>query len=151
MQAELDGTLDNPQGTLTISGKRIDLAGQALTAFFLDSRLAQRKLWIDRLVAAVAPEQEINVNGWLGLDQTMAIQAKTDGIALASIQPVKERAPGNGILHLNATARGSLQNPDIDGDLGLTDVTINDETLDDMHLAFSMQDMRLKAEGNLNF
>ena len=150
-RAALTGSIDDPQGTITIGGEQIDLAGQTLSSLSLNSRLDQRKLWIDRLVAVVAPEEEIAVNGWVGLDQTMAIQIKAEGIAMANIQPLKDRVPGSGQLQVVATAQGSMQNPKIEGSLTLSDVAVNDEPMDDMHLAFGLHDMRLKAEGDLNF
>jgi translocation and assembly module TamB len=150
LEAALTGSLDNPQGTLSMSGKKVALAGQALDSFSLDGRLDQRKLWIDRLAVVVAPQEEITATGWVGMDRTMAMDIKTDGVAITHIQQLKDRVSGDGTLRLAASAKGSMQNPDIDGNLSISAVTINGEAMDDMHLAFSLHDMRIQAQGDLN-
>ncbi|WP_419660590.1 conserved uncharacterized protein, DUF490 [Desulfosarcina variabilis str. Montpellier] len=150
LQAALTGQINDPQGTIAINGEDIDIAGQPVSLFTLDSRLYQRKLWIDRLVAGVAPKEKITTSGWVGLDRTMAIQLKSDGISLSNIQHLKDRVPGNGKLQGVTTAEGNIQNPDIEGHLTLSEVTINDEALDDMHLSYSLHDMQAKAKGDLN-
>jgi autotransporter translocation and assembly factor TamB len=150
LKAELTGSVDNPRGTIIVNGKQIEIAGQALRSFSLNTRVSERKLWIDPLEAIVAPGEQLTASGWVGLDQTMAIQVKSDGIAIASIRQLQDLVPGNGNLRLDTTARGSIQNPDIDGRLTISDVTINNEAVDDMHLTFGLHDMRIKAEGDLN-
>lgn len=150
LQAALTGHINDPQGTIAINGEDIDIVGQPVSSFTLDSRLDQRKLWIDRIAAEVAAKEEIAASGWVGLDQSMAVQLKSDGISLSNIQHLKDRVPGNGKLQVATTAEGNFQNPDIKGHLTLSEVTVNDEALDDMHLSYSLHDMQAKAKGDLN-
>lgn len=150
VRAALTGYIDDPAGTVAITGRQVDLAGQALPTLLFDGRLAQHKLWIDQFVAGVAPEEEIAASGWVGLDQTMAIQVKSDAITMSNIQPLKDRLPGNGKLKILTTAQGSVQDPDVEGNLTLFDITVNDEAINDMHLDFSLHDMRAEAKGDLN-
>ena len=150
LKAALTGHINDPQGTIAINGEDIDIVGQPVSSFILDSRLDQRKLWIDRLAAGVAAKEKITASGWVGLDQTMAVQLKSDGISLSNIQILKDRLPGNGKLQVETTAEGNMQNPDVEGHLDLSEVTVNDESLDDMHLSYSLHDMQAKARGDLN-
>ena len=150
LRAALRGSFDSPGGTFTLNGNHIDVAGQPISSFSLDTRVNERRLWIDRFMAIVAPGEQIEASGWVSLDQTMAIQLKSDGIAISSIKQLHDRVPGNGKLRMDTTARGNIRNPNLDGHLTLSGVTINDEAIDDMHLAFGLHDMRIKVEGDLN-
>ncbi len=150
LQADLTGSIHNPQGILAIDGEKIDLAGQTVESLALDSRVDHHRFWIDRFALVVAPQEEITAKGWVGMDQTLAMDVRSDGIAITHINLLKERFSGDGTLRLAASAQGSMQAPDIDGNLSISDITINGEAMDDMRLAFSLQDMQLHAQGDLN-
>ena len=47
--------------------------------------------------------------------------------------------------------REDMANPDIDGHLTVSDMTINDGAIEDVNLTFSLHDMLAKVTGNLNF
>ncbi len=147
----LTGSLEKPVGRVTLAGRQVDLAGQPVETIAIDARFEDRRLWLDRLLAAVAPGQQITGGGWVGLDKTVDLHVKSDGISVARIQRLHDFFPGDGRLHLDVSAQGHLENPDIDGRLTVSEVVINDGAIQDMHLTFSLHDMLAKATGNLNF
>ncbi len=147
----LKGNIENPVGQLTLNGRQANLVGQPVETLSLDLRLADRRLWLDQLLAAVAPGEQIEVRGWLGLDKTIDLQVKSTGISVSRIQRLHDLYPGEGTLHLDATGKGNVANPDVDGRLTVSEITINDEVLDDIDLTVSLHDMQARAKGNLNF
>ncbi len=148
---ELKGDLEKPVGRLTLNGRQANLADQAIETVSIDVRLSDRRLWLDRLIAAVAPGEQIEGGGWVGLDKTIDLHVKSNGISVSRIQRLHDFFPGEGMLRLDATGKGSMANPDVDGHLTVSDMTINDGAIEDVNLTFSLHDMLAKVAGNLNF
>ncbi len=147
----LKGNLEKPVGQLTLNGRQANLAGQPVETLSLDLRLADGRLWLDQLIATVAPGEQIDGGGSVGLDKTIDLHVKSNGIAVTRIQRLHDFFPGEGLLRLDATGKGSMANPDVDGHLTVSDMTINDGAIEDVNLTFSLHDMLAKVTGNLNF
>ncbi|WP_319523510.1 translocation/assembly module TamB domain-containing protein [Breoghania sp.] len=151
LRASLDGSLGAPRGTITLEGKQITAGGQSIEALSLDGRLDPDKLWIDRLATQIASTGTIDVDGWVGMDRTLDIRLNADGIDLTDIGALNGQASIGGRLSATATARGTLENPDVSGKLTLADITGNGAAMHDMHLDFGLSDMRATAWGDIGF
>jgi len=151
LRAALDGSLGAPKGTIAVSGKEIEIGGQSIEALSLDGRLDPDKLWIDRLVAQIASTGTIDVGGWVGMDRTLDLRLDADGIDLTDINALDGRASIGGQVSATATARGTLENPEVSGNLTLADITGNGAAMHDMHLDFGLSDMRATARGDIGF
>lgn len=149
--SELTGSLNDPVGKLSLIGRQANLAGQPVETLSLEARFEEQRLWLDQLVAAVAPGEQVDGSGWVGLDRLVDLHLKTSGIGLAHIDRLDEFFPGEGTLHVDMTARGRIDNPDIEGRLTVSDIVVNDEALEDIDLAVTLHDMQARASGNLNF
>jgi translocation and assembly module TamB len=149
--SEVTGSFKTPVGVVTLAGRQAILAGQPVETLSLDARFADQRLWIDRLIASAAPGEQIAGSGWLGLDKTLDLRLKTDGIAISRVQQLHDLFPGDGVLRASVSAQGRMENPDIDGQLTVSDIIVNQEVLEDFNLTFSLHDMQAKATGNLNF
>ncbi|MCB2146726.1 MAG: translocation/assembly module TamB domain-containing protein [Deltaproteobacteria bacterium] len=147
----LGGSLENPAGHISLDGRQANLAGQPVETLSLDVRLADRRLWLDRFLAAVAPGEQVEGGGSVGLDKTIDLHIKSAGISISRIQRLHDFFPGEGMLHLDAAGKGSLENPDIDGHLTISDMIFNEEVIEDVNLDFSLHDMLARITGNLNF
>ena len=147
----LKGNLEKPVGRLTLKGRQVNLAGQAIETVSLDARVEDRRLWLDRFIAAVAPGEQIEGGGSVGLDRTLDLQVRSTGVSSSRIQRLQDIFPGEGMLHLDATGKGTIANPDIDGHLTVSDMIINDGAIEDVNLTFSLHDMLARVTGNLNF
>lgn len=150
-EGDLAGSVNDPVGKLTLKGSRVDLAGQPIESLALDARFEAGRVWLDRLLAAVAPAEQIEGSGWIGLDKTAELHLKSDGIMISRIQRLHDVFPAEGRLRFDATGQGSVTNPDIDGRLTVSDVSIQGETIQDVDLRFSLHDKQASAAGNLNF
>lgn len=147
----LKGTMEKPIGHLALEGRQVNLDGQAMETVSLEARVKDQRLWLDRFIAAVAPDEQIAVDGSVGLDKTIDLHVKSDGIAVTHIQRLHDIFPGEGMLHLDATGKGTIANPDIDGHLTVSNLMIKDGAIEDVNLIFSMHDMLARVTGNLNF
>jgi autotransporter translocation and assembly factor TamB len=148
---KLTGSIENPVGRFTLTGRQANLAGQPMETIAIDGRFEERRLWLDRFLAALAPGEQIEGGGWVGLDQTMDLRVKSDGISATRIQRLHEFFPGEGILRFDVTGQGSLHNPDIEGNLTVSGLIVNDGPIEDVNLKFSLHDMLARATGRLNF
>ena len=148
---ELTGSLQHPVGQFSLAGRQANFAGQPIETISLEARFADHRLWIDQLIAAVAPGEQIEGSGWVGLNKTIDLHVKSTGVSSSRIQRLHDFFPGKGILHLNASGKGNMANPDIDGQLTVSDMVINDGAIEDVNLTFSLHDMLARVTGNLNF
>jgi len=151
LRAALDGSLGAPRGTITLEGRQITVGGQSIEALSLDGRLDPDKFRIDRLAAQIASTGTIDMDGWVGMDRTLDIRLNADGIDLTDIDALAGRASISGRLSATATARGTLENPEVSGNLTLADMTSNGAAMHDMHLDFGLSDMRATARGDIGF
>ena len=149
--AELAGSLKAPIGVITLAGRQANLAGQPVETIALDARFEKQQLWLDRILAVFAPDERIEGRGWLKLDKTVDLHLKSNGIATSRIYRLNDFFPGEGRLHIDMSAQGSIENPDIDGRLTVTDIIINEEAIQDIDLTVSLHDMQAKAKAKLNF
>jgi hypothetical protein len=82
----LKGSLEKPVGRLTLEGRQVNLAGQAIETVSLDTRIEDQRLWLDRFIAAVAPGEQIEGGGSVGLDKTIDLQVTSTGVSSSRIQ-----------------------------------------------------------------
>ena len=147
----LSGSPEKPIGQIILNGRQIRLAGQTVDNLAIDVRVKDDRLWIDQLLAVFAPGEQVEVGGSVGMDSSIDLHLKSDGISLSRIQPLQDIIPVEGVLRLEATGNGNLENPDIVGQLNMSDILINDEAMEDVNLNYSLHDMMARVKGNLNF
>ncbi|MGA6924728.1 MAG: translocation/assembly module TamB domain-containing protein [Desulfosarcina sp.] len=147
----LKGSIEQPIGRITLSGRQAELAGQPIDSIALDARFEDRRLWLERLLAIVAPGEQIEAGGWVGLDQTADLKLRIDALSLTHVAHLPKTIPAKGVLSLDATARGSVQNPDVEGQLTVSNVQVNQKPIEDIDLSFSLHDMLAEVTGRLNF
>lgn len=149
--AALQGSFTEPVGRITLTGRQANMAGQSLEELAIDARFKNKRLWLDQLLAVLAPGQQIKGGGSVGIDKTLDLFLQSTPISVASIQQLQEVFPGKGMLKLNVTAKGKVDNPDVNGELLLSDIVVNDQRMEDGRFDFSLHDMLAKLTGKLNF
>ena len=133
-------------------GKETKLSGRSLVdTLSLTARFENERIWLDQLLAIFAPGEQLEGGGSVGIDKTMDLFLKTSGISPASIEQLRDVFPGKAVLKLDATAKGKIDNPDVDGQLTFSDIIVNQQAMEDVILSFSIHDMLAKINGKLNF
>ncbi len=150
-KAAVQGSLNKPVGRINLAGKKVNVAGQSLEKLTVDARFKDQRLWLDQLLATFAPGEEINGGGSVGLDKIMDLSLQSTGISVSSIPQLQDVFPGKGVMKLDVAAKGKVDNPDINGQLVLSNIIVKEEAMEDARLSFSLHDMLAKVTGKLNF
>ncbi len=147
----LSGSLKKPTGQIILTGRQARLAGQTIDSLAIGAHLRDDRLWLDQLRAVIAPGEQLEAGGSVGMDKSIDLHLKSSGISLTRIQGLQDIIPVEGMLRLEATGKGNLENPDIVGELSISDIMINDQAMEDVDLNYSLHDMVAKVKGKLNF
>ncbi len=150
-KAAVKGSVAKPVGRITLTGKNAKLAGQPLEKLAVDARFKDERLWLDQLLVLLVPGQQLKGGGTIGLDKTMDLSLQSTPIAVSSIQQLQEVFPGKANLQLDVTAKGKVDNPDVEGKLVVSDIVVREQAMEDGHFRFSLHDMLAKVQGKLNF
>ncbi len=145
------GSFAKPVGRVTLTGKKARLAGQPLDKLAVDARFKDERLWLDQLLVILVPGEQLKGGGSIGLDKTMELSLQSTPISVSSIQPLQEVFPGKAALQIDLAAKGKVDNPDVDGQLVVSDIVVREQPMEDGHFRFSLHDMLAKVQGKLNF
>lgn len=150
-KAAVQGSFAEPVGQITLIGKQANFAGQSLEKLSFVARFKNKRLWLNQFLAVFAPGEQLQGSGSVGLDKTLDVSLQSTPISLSSIQRLHEVFPGKGMLKLDVAAKGKVDNPDVNGQLILSDILVNEQAVEDARLDFSLHDMLAKVTGKLNF
>lgn len=152
LSAQLSGSLRRPLGSVTLTGKDLDTGYQKLPRLQLNGLLETDGVRLDSLEAGVASGETLTAKGWLGYDQSYAIELESDGIALQHIDLLNQHFPATeGTASLNLKGEGTLAHPRLDGRLAVTGVRISGSPVDDLLLDLGLEDRLATISGRLNF
>lgn len=151
LRGDLGGSLHHPKGTVTLKGGRLDLGAQKLDGVELESRLDGERFHMEPFLIAMAPGENIRTDGWISLQKRYDLRARTDGVSLNHIGPLQDQDFGDGKIAFRLAGKGSLEKPQMDGEINVFGVRINDETLQDLKLEMEIQDQVARITGKLNF
>ena len=147
----VNGSAQKPMGKARMTGGQINIGGQFVENCSFAAHFKERRLWLDQFLTVLAPGEQIEAGGSVGLDKTIDLHLKSGGLALSSIGRLHEVVPGEGQLYFEVTGKGNMENPDIDGSLNISDIIVNDEPMENINLTLGLHDMLAKVKGNLNF
>lgn len=150
-KAVVQGSFAKPVGQITLTGKDARLSGQPLEKLVVDARFKDERLWLDQLQAILVAGEQLKGSGSIGLDKTMDLSLQSTPVSVSSIQPLQELFPGKAKLQLDVSAKGKVDDPDVEGQLVVSDIVVREQALEDGHFSFSLHDMLAKMQGTLNF
>jgi autotransporter translocation and assembly factor TamB len=151
LNGSFSGSIEAPAGNIVLTGEQIDLFGQPLQSMTFDARVDEGRLWLDKAWMELVPGERIEAGGWLGVNQSMDLYLRSEGIDVSHLAHLKDLFPGDGRVRLDVSAKGVLHNPEIDARLTVTDIVINDQPIKDVDLDINLREMQAKASGHLNF
>lgn len=152
-QADVRGTLGDPQGVMRASGRDITVSGQGVQAFSLSADLAHRRVTVRGLEVVVAQGQRLTGTGWLGIGGPWPyeLRLRSEGISLLSFPVLGRYGVTQGSLQLDITGKGSLESPQLTGDVLLTSLTVNREPHKDVFVHLRLADGRVSILGESTF
>lgn len=150
VSGHLTGDTAHPRGTLSLSGKAMNLGVQKIQGLALDARLDKDRVTVDSLAVALAPNETLTADGWLSLkERQYALRANTTGIRLTHIEPIGGENAAEGTVRLTVTGAGSLDNPEMNGELTVSDLRLNNEPFDDGTIKLVIRDGLVRVDCDL--
>jgi translocation and assembly module TamB len=151
LAATLEGSVKKPRGTIDLHGTDVNLGIQRFHDVKLMCVLDGQKAWFRQLHLAVAPGELIECSGWLTLDKRYQIEMISKGVSLGSIQKLKNREIAEGKIVFTASGNGTLENPQLKGDITLKNLNFKGKSFEDFQIHLDLHDKVARISGKLNF
>lgn len=145
------GPADDLKGAFDMEADKVVVSGQPFQHLLLAGRLAGATLYLDRLAAALAPDQTLEGKGWVSLDQRFQISLSSRSLDLRHIDPLQKAYPVDGQLALELEGRGSFAHPDIQLTAQVGQPRFEGRQLEDFTLRARLLERQLELEAKLNF
>ena len=142
----INGTLGHPTGAITLKGVNLDLGGQTLADVHLETRINDRKIFIEPLKISLTPDQNLRAQGWVSFDQTYALDIDSDIISINSINRLAD-TDISGRIRISAAGAGSFNQPQLDGQVFVSGLAAGQKVLPDMkiHVVLKEQTLHIGA------
>ncbi|MFH2219664.1 MAG: translocation/assembly module TamB domain-containing protein [Pseudomonadota bacterium] len=151
VSARLGGTVKQPKGQVTVQGDHLDLALQKLEGLHLEADLDNETVRISALEITPVPGESVTGSGWISFQKSFEFHMATEGVSLRHIDLLREPEYAQGILVFDLTGRGSLDNPQVQGNISVKQLRVNDKPVDDITLRLDLKDQTARIFGKLNF
>ncbi|MDG5816833.1 translocation/assembly module TamB domain-containing protein [Chitinispirillales bacterium ANBcel5] len=147
IDATVQGTIDDPRGHVRLSAADISAAEQNISEIHLQTRLENQRAYIEPLQIALLPGQELSVSGWAALKDSFDLRLSAPQLDLNELSTVTGLETLYGKLSLALQARGTYQQPQADGMLNVTDISIESLPVKDISLQLSFKDQLARVAG----
>lgn len=151
VSCHVKGDAAEPRGKIYVLGKDIRLGDQEIDGVQLTSHLDGERVHVDPFVVTVAKGEKIVVNGWVSSDKDFDLEIVSKGISLTHIRGLQEEMPLEGQLFFNFSGQGNFKNPQFEGVVGLRDLQIDDNGLEDVKFQVFVKDQEARISGHLGF
>jgi len=151
LAATMEGSIRRPRGTIDLHGTNVDLGVQCFYDVKLTCILDGQKAWFRPLHLAVSPGELIECSGWLTLDKRYQIEMISKEVSLGSIQKLKNREIAEGKIVFTASGHGTLENPQLKGDITLKNLRFKGKSFEDFQIHLDLHDKIARISGKLNF
>jgi hypothetical protein len=139
MEGDLRGDLRLPVGSLTINGKELDVGGQSIPGFELQTLADGNILKIPSLTVDLSPREQLIGRGRISRDGHYTIELESSPIHLSSIKALTLPKGTDANVQLQLSGNGTLSAPSLAGKISLTDTRINDHPLEDYTFHLDLQ------------
>ncbi len=150
LSGHVSGSKEKPTGTLLLAGENIDLGVQVFSTVHLNLLLDEQKLWVTSMQAGISKNKTMEATGWLSLEKEYQIDLKSKGIALKEIDWIHDKSFLDGMLEFDFSGKGSIDDPQLRGDIFLTDFSVQGEELDDFHVHLDVKDHVAVVSGKID-
>ncbi|MDY7031821.1 MAG: translocation/assembly module TamB domain-containing protein [Thermodesulfobacteriota bacterium] len=145
------GTVREPVGTIQLHGEDIDLGVQKLRKVRLFSRLERGKIWFDPLSINLAPDERIEASGWISTEKAFQMTLISKGFSLHNIDRVQDLDIGEGKVALRISGKGTFDDPEIEGEINLSEMKVKGKALDNILIHLDIHDQLARIQGKPNF
>ena len=152
LTGQLAGPVTQLSGKIAVKGKNLSLAGQAIEGIELTAHVAASDIYVDQLQVTLAPGEMITGNGKFFPRQSAgAFELSSQGVSLSHIRDAGVQEFVSGRLAFDLSGKGTLTDPQMDGVILITNIAVNQQTVDDIKLQLSIKDHLAKVWGHPGF
>ena len=152
LSAGVAGTLAHPLADITITGDHLTAAGETIQKVTLAARADREKVRINALDVVLDDQATLRATGWADTRHRFNLALNTDNIRLSRIHHIQTAGlPADGVFSCTLTGSGTLENPQVQGNLALTALTFQEKPMADFTAALAVKDQYATLDGNLNF
>lgn len=151
LSANVNGSKDLPKAMVTLLGRNIEVAGESIKKVDLSARIDPQKFYLDTLDIALDETQKLTASGWADFQHCFEINLKANDIRLASFNHIKSQSPADGIFSCNLSGAGTFEDPRVQGDISLTELTVDGKQLQDLTARVALRDQYAEIKGKLDF
>ncbi len=151
LDADLGGSLNQPRGSLRLSGLNLDLGLQRIESVAVDLKIRDRQVIIEPVEIILPGGGELDGAGRIGYDRSMQFRLQTRDLPVESIDRVRAMEVLSGKLDLDITGSGLLHRPDITGKAEWKEIRFRNEKIDDVSVNFGLKENRVFLKGKQTF
>ncbi len=143
---ELAGSLKSPSGEINLLGRDLLLDRQPIDELRAELRVADGRVWLEPFILAPL----VAVDGWVDLDGPLQLNLIGEQVPLSSIAYLDELGEIGGQAALRVAAAGTVTNPQLKGEISLSQLVLPSGAFPDSRLGFELLDRKISFEGQLN-
>ena len=142
------GPLTRSLGHFELEGREFDLGGQKLDTLKASLILAEENILVTNITAGLGSEETVTARGRVSLvNKDYDLTLKTRGLSMKNIDVLSSQDVFDGKITGDVKGKGSFSNPGFSGNVSLSDVSVNNQPLDDADLDVDLKDNVLTLTG----
>ena len=147
----LSGPANALTGSFDLSGRHLNLWGQALESAGAAGRVAENRVYLDTLKCFLAEGQVVLGSGVMGFDRQFSATVTAADIDLANIAALQRAYPVKGRLFMDIQGGGTIADPQLSADITIRDPLIDDRAWKDAGIHLQLMENQLDVSADLNF
>ncbi len=148
IDADLKGTLNNPEGSFYLLVNDLHVAGQPVTEIRLDAIAEQRQIQLKQFILTLQKEQQLTATGIISLSDSFDVELQGSNLHLNSITALSSVDSLDGIVSMNVRTGGTFANPFAKGEIGISDIHKGALSLEDILLSLDLRDHQASVNGH---
>ena len=151
LDAKAGGSVKHPLASIRLNGADMAFFEQKVASLEIDSELDGNRLDIRQLHVQVSEKESIEGEGWMSLAKEFGFAVNSRGISLKNLRAFQETGLDAGKMSFNVMGKGRFDDPEIEGDIGLSKLRFNNKDLQDISLSLDVRDQWVSVSGNPGF
>jgi autotransporter translocation and assembly factor TamB len=149
INADLNGTVNNPEGSVRLLVNDLYAAGQPVKEIRLDAQIEERQINLQPFLITLQEEQQLTATGAISLSDSFNIELQGRNVHLNSITALSSMDSLDGIVSLDATAYGTFTNPSAKAKIAVKDIRKGALSLEDVLLDIDLRDHNASVDGHV--
>ncbi|MBF0101945.1 MAG: translocation/assembly module TamB domain-containing protein [Desulfobacterales bacterium] len=152
LSANLDGSIKHPSGKIKMNAESFDINGkQKIKSIALSAIFEKEKITLNPLTIFIKHNELIQCTGWVALNKNYHFTLTSTPISLKSIDGLHDLKDIEGNISLNFFGASTIDNPKLNGQVGLRGLKLKNKTLNDISLELYLADYIVKVNGESDF